>query len=61
MERAISAFAELPDGGLIITPHPNNIANRISIIILAAGHHLPAIYPFRCFATAGGLLCCGSD
>ena len=61
MERAVAAFAELLDGGLIVTPDPNNMANRTSIIILAAGHHLPAIYRFRCFATVGGLLCYGSD
>src|ERR1700680_3125919 len=32
-----------------------------SIIVLAAGHHLPAIYPFRYFATEGGLLSYGTD
>jgi putative tryptophan/tyrosine transport system substrate-binding protein len=28
---------------------------------LAARHRLPAVYPFRYFATAGGLLSYGSD
>jgi hypothetical protein len=43
-------------GGLIVMPHPNTVANRASIIILAARYRLPAIYPYRYFATEGGLL-----
>jgi putative tryptophan/tyrosine transport system substrate-binding protein len=61
IERAIAAFASQPDGGLIVLAHPNTIANRGSIIISAAGHHLPAIYPYRYFATEGGLLSYGPD
>jgi putative ABC transport system substrate-binding protein len=58
---AIAAFASRPDGGLIVMPHPNTIANRGSIIISAAGHHLPAIFPYRYFATEGGLISYGPD
>jgi putative ABC transport system substrate-binding protein len=61
IEGAIATFVSQPDGGLIVVPHPNTIANRGSIIILAAGHHLPAIYPFRFFATEGGLMSYGPD
>jgi putative ABC transport system substrate-binding protein len=60
-ERAVAAFASQPDGGLIVLPHPNTWANRGSIIILAARHRLPAIYPFRIFAAEGGLLSYGFD
>ena len=49
------------DGGLIVLPHPYTMANRGSIIILAAGHRLPAVYPFRYFATEGGLMSYGPD
>ena len=42
-------------------PHPNTVANRASIIILAARYRLPAIYPYRYFATEGGLLSYGPD
>jgi putative ABC transport system substrate-binding protein len=42
-------------------PHRYTLANRGSIITLAAGHHLPAVYPFRYFATEGGLLAYGPD
>jgi putative tryptophan/tyrosine transport system substrate-binding protein len=61
IERVIATFAGQPDGGLITFPHPNTAANRASIIILAARHRLPAIYPFRYFATEGGLMSYGID
>src|SRR5262245_18288689 len=61
IERVIATFAGQPDGGLISFPHPNNTANRASIITLAARHRLPAIYPFRYFATEGGLMSYGTD
>jgi len=61
IERAISTFASQPDGGLVVLPNPNTTANRSSVIILAARHRLPAIYPFRFFATEGGLMSYGID
>jgi putative tryptophan/tyrosine transport system substrate-binding protein len=61
IEHAIATFAGQPDGGLIVVPHPYSVANRASIIILAARHRLPAIYPFRYFATEGGLMSYGPD
>src|SRR6476660_1555683 len=51
IESAITAFAQEPNGGLIIAPSPFNTVNQDSIIALAARLHLPAIYPFRYFAT----------
>ena len=35
--------------------------HRELIIALAARHHLPAIYPYRNFATGGGLMSYGAD
>ena len=61
IERTVATFASQPDGGLIVVPHSNTIANRGSIIILAARHRLPAIYPYRYFATEGGLMSYGPD
>ena len=61
IEGAVAKFADQPDGGLIVVPHPRTVANRASIIILAARHRLPAIYPFRYFATEGGLMSYGPD
>jgi putative ABC transport system substrate-binding protein len=61
IERAIAAFAGQPDGGLVVVPHPYMVANRGSIIILAARHRLPAIYPYGYFAAEGGLIAYGPD
>jgi putative ABC transport system substrate-binding protein len=61
MDEAIATFAKQPDGGLIVVPHSKSTENRGSIIILAARHRLPAIYPFRYWATEGGLISYGPD
>jgi putative ABC transport system substrate-binding protein len=61
IERAVATFASQPDGGLMVVPHPYTISNRASIIILAARHRLPAIYPYRYFAAEGGLISYGAD
>lgn len=61
MERTIAAFATTPDSALIAAPHGPVIANRDLIVALAARHRLPAIYPFRFFALAGGLMAYGPD
>jgi putative tryptophan/tyrosine transport system substrate-binding protein len=61
IERAIATFASQPDSGLIIMPHPYTVANRGSVIILAARYRLPAIYPYRYFANEGGMISYGPD
>jgi putative ABC transport system substrate-binding protein len=61
IEREVATFASQPDGGLIVVPHANTVANRASIIILAARYRLVAIYPFRFFAAEGGLMSYGPD
>jgi putative ABC transport system substrate-binding protein len=60
IERAVTAFATEPNGGLVV-PHPVTAAHRDLIIGLAARHRLPAVYSFRFFATAGGLMAYGND
>ena len=54
-------FADTPDGGLIVLPHPVNINNRALLTELTARLRLPAIYPFNYFATGGGLVSYGFD
>ena len=61
IERDIAAFARAPNGGLIVTASQGAVANRELIIMLAARHRLPAIYPFRYFVTSGGLISYGPD
>jgi putative tryptophan/tyrosine transport system substrate-binding protein len=59
--RAIGAFAETAGGGLIVTSSPTASINRDLLVKLTAQHRLPAIYPFRSFATGGGLASYGPD
>jgi ABC-type uncharacterized transport system substrate-binding protein len=61
IERVITAFAEQPNGGLIVLANPVTIRNRDLIIVLATRYRLPAIYMFRYFATSGGLIAYGVD
>jgi putative ABC transport system substrate-binding protein len=37
------------------------IVRRDRVIALAEQHHLPAVYPFRYFASGGGLMSYGPD
>jgi putative tryptophan/tyrosine transport system substrate-binding protein len=61
IERAVTAFARLPNGGLIIVGTPSLVAHRNLIITLAARHQLPAAYPLSYFARSGGLISYGPD
>jgi len=61
IERAVTAFARSPNGGLILTASGLAFIHRDQIIALAAQHKLPAIYFERGFAAAGGLISYGAD
>jgi putative tryptophan/tyrosine transport system substrate-binding protein len=57
IERTVEAFAQAPNGGLLLPPDTNTIIHRDFIIALAARHRLPAVYSDRLFVEAGGLMC----
>jgi putative ABC transport system substrate-binding protein len=61
IERAVMAFAQVPNGGLIIVGSPSSLVHRNLIITLAARHRLPAVYPYRFFVTNGGLMSYGPN
>ena len=61
IERAITAFARSPNGGLIVTASTLAGVHRDLIIALAARHKLPAVYPIPYFARSGGLMSYGPD
>jgi putative ABC transport system substrate-binding protein len=61
IERDITAFMRGSNGGLIVLGSAFAIDHRRQIIALAARYKLPAIYPFRFFVTAGGLMSYGHD
>jgi putative ABC transport system substrate-binding protein len=61
IERAIADFAQRPNGGLIVTASQFGTNHPGLLVALAAQHKLPAVYPFRYFASTGGLISYGWD
>ena len=61
IERAVTAFARVSNGGLIVTPGAAATFHRDLIVTLATRHKLPAVYNERHFAAAGGLVSYGVD
>jgi len=61
IERTVTAFARVPNGGLIVTRSGLAHVHQDLIINLAARHKLPAIYFERVFVDGGGLISYGPD
>jgi putative ABC transport system substrate-binding protein len=61
MGRAVAAFANRPNGGLIAVSSAGVTQQREMIIALAAQHRLPAVYAYRFFVSGGGLIAYGPD
>jgi putative ABC transport system substrate-binding protein len=61
IERAVTTFAAGSNDGLVVIGSPLTAIHRDLIVALAAQHRLPAVYPFRYFATRGGLISYGPD
>jgi len=61
IERAVTAFAQLPNGGVIATGSPRQSALRELIVTLAAKYRLPTVYNARFYVAAGGLISYGAD
>jgi ABC-type uncharacterized transport system substrate-binding protein len=61
VDRVFDALVHEPNGGLMVLPDISMTNYREAIVALAARHRVPAIYPFRFFATSGGLMSYGTD
>jgi putative ABC transport system substrate-binding protein len=61
IERAVTAFARFGNSGLIVTPSPGSNRHRDLIATLAVQHRLPAVYGFRPYVAAGGLISYGAE
>ena len=61
IERAVAAFAQSANGGLILTASPLSGVHRDLIIALAARFKLPAVYGERSYVTPGGLISYGPN
>ena len=61
IERVLDRVARERNSGLIVVPDAFTSAHAELIVARAAHGRLPALYPLRLFATAGGLLSYGID
>ena len=61
IEREITDFAALPNGGLIVTSSALSISHLELIVALAAKYKLPAVYYRRYYVDRGGLISYGYD
>jgi len=61
IQRVIAAFAAAPNGGLLFLPSGTTTLHRDLVVALAARYRLPAVYPFRFYVTAGGLMSYSTD
>ena len=61
IEAAFAAAAEQRMGAVLLTSSPFFLPRREKIVALAARHALPAVYFFRDFAVAGGLMSYGTS
>jgi putative ABC transport system substrate-binding protein len=58
---ALAALEKRPGSAFLVWPAPLFATNREMIVRLAALYKLPAVYPFRYYASAGGLMAYGLD
>jgi putative ABC transport system substrate-binding protein len=61
IDPVLAAFGGEPGSGLIVMPDNFTSLHRRPIIAQAARQRMPAIYPFRYFASEGGLMSYGAD
>ena len=61
IERSVTAFARVPNGGLILTASALSAVHRDLIISLAARFRLPMTYHERSYVAAGGLVSYGAN
>jgi putative tryptophan/tyrosine transport system substrate-binding protein len=61
IDGAFVSMGQLAGAALLVAADPFLIARRDHIVALAARHAIPAIYPVREFAVAGGLMSYGTD
>jgi len=61
IDTAFGSLAQKPIDALLVAPSPLFNNRRVQLATLAAYHRVPAIYPLRDFAEAGGLMSYGTS
>lgn len=61
LDKAFATIGASPAQGIIVAPDPYFNANRQKLVQFAASKRLPAVYFFKSFAEAGGLMAYGAN
>ena len=61
IERSLRSLGTRPGAGLVVMPDGFMFLNSALVVDLANAMRIPAIYPFRHYATIGGLMTYGVD
>jgi putative tryptophan/tyrosine transport system substrate-binding protein len=61
IEARIAAFARQGEGGVVVLPTAPNLLARGRLVAAIGAARLPAIYPFRPYVEAGGLMSYGPE
>jgi putative ABC transport system substrate-binding protein len=61
IDDAFASLVQLPADGLVVSPNALFVSRREQLVAQASHYAVPAIYPRRQFATAGGLISYGSS
>ena len=61
IDAAFASLVQLHAGGLVVSPDAFFGSRRDQLVALASRHAVPAIYEWREFAAAGGLISYGSS
>jgi putative ABC transport system substrate-binding protein len=61
LNAAFATFVREPPDALFVDPDPFLASRRVQLVHLATLHKVPAVYPVRDYAEAGGLMSYGSN
>jgi len=61
VDAAFAVLIQLKAGGLVVVPDPFFNSRREQLVALASRYSVPAIYPWRELAAAGGLISYGTS
>jgi putative tryptophan/tyrosine transport system substrate-binding protein len=61
IDAAFTTLVELQAGALLVFPDPLFLSRREQFVALASRHAVPALYPWRELAAAGGLISYGTS